>query len=669
MKKQIYLILLLQVLFSISALAQLAKTQVVMLSAIANSDGSITLKWPAESYTGTYIIYKRTDQSVLSWGTSPIGTVNGNQNTFTDYSVKKGEAYEYMVLKAKGATEAMGYIYAGNKFLEQRKYGGIILLIDSNMLSPLSAEINTLQTDLLAEGWKVYPIIVGRTEAVPTVKSKIIALNQTALIKPEAIFIIGHVPVPYSGFYSSNGEAPPPDGHIEGSGNHTGAWPADVYYGILSDVFTDANVTCTTGTLPKMQNIPGDGKFDQTKIPANVDLELGRVDLFDMPAFGKSDTVLLRNYLNRNHNWRTGNWKVTERALIDNNFTTYNLASTAYACFPALIGPDSIFDNRDYFQAQRKGDYLWSYGCGAGSFTSCSGVGNTNSFVNDSFQNVFTILNGSFFGDWDIQNNFLRAPLASRSLTSFWGGIPKWYVHHMGMGVRIGTGTRITQNNTEFYFSGNFNSSSHSMHIALMGDPSLKMRNLPALSNLNGSSNNKKVYLNWNKVNEPNIAYAVYILDESKQEFMRLNEQATTDTFYVDDKNFYSKEYVYAVKPIRLETTGSGSYYSTGGAAYTKVNHVNALSPNFGQYANLQVYPNPVTGSQKLNLSFAALQSENLLLEIYTINGQLVQRNNLRANGSGLQSIEITEAPAASGIYLIKLISENGTAYGKFVVE
>ena len=56
---------------------------------------------------------------------------------------------------------------------------------------------------------------------------------------------------------------------------------------------------------------------------------------------------------------------------------------------------------------------------------------------------------GSYFGDWDSPNNFLRAPLATPTytLTSAWAGRPYWMFHHMALGETIGFSTRLTQNN------------------------------------------------------------------------------------------------------------------------------------------------------------------------------------------------------------------------------
>ena len=56
--------------------------------------------------------------------------------------------------------------------------------------------------------------------------------------------------------------------------------------------------------------------------------------------------------------------------------------------------------------------YQWSYGCGAGSYTSCSGVGRTSDFAADSLQSIFTILAGSYFGDWGYTEQLAKSPFS-----------------------------------------------------------------------------------------------------------------------------------------------------------------------------------------------------------------------------------------------------------------
>ena len=75
-------------------------------------------------------------------------------------------------------------------------------------------------------------------------------------------------------------------------------------------------------------------------------------------------------------------------------------------------------------------------------------------------QVVFTMFFGSYFGDWDSQNNFLRAALATTNytLTSAWVGRPYWHFHHMALGETIGFSTRVTQNNQRILYAVNSDS-------------------------------------------------------------------------------------------------------------------------------------------------------------------------------------------------------------------
>ena len=78
----------------------------------------------------------------------------------------------------------------------------------------------------------------------------------------------------------------------------TGLWTDTINYG-------DNSIT----NEPWWVNIPGDGKYDQSAIPGRMDLQVGRVDFFNMTAFAPSGLYegdLLRRYLNKDHDFRNG---------------------------------------------------------------------------------------------------------------------------------------------------------------------------------------------------------------------------------------------------------------------------------------------------------------------------------------------------------------------------
>ena len=614
--------------------AQVAKTQVVQLTATANADGTITIKWTKEIYSGNFKVYHRNFSHNNNVWSSPDATLAGTENSWTDASAVVGTDREYLVTKVNGTTtEALGYIYAGNRFSPAPTKGGIILLIDSSYIKALSKEINTLYSDLYATGYFPSIIFVGRKEKPEAVKTQIKSFVDKSPYRPKAIYIVGHVPVPYSGYFSSNGDRPPPDGHVEGSGNHTGAWPADLYYGDLEGFWSDQTVNCTTAGDPRNYNVPNDGKFDQSTVDNPIELEVGRIDMFGMDQFSKNDTLLVKEYLNRVHNFRLGNMHFRRRGLIDNNFTGLNLASTGYHNIPCFVGLDSFSDAVDYFTEQNSGSYLWSYGCGAGSYNSCNGIGTSTDFLNSKgkFNNAFTMLAGSFFGDWDSKNNLLRASLAAGSLASCWGGIPKWYLHHMAMGVNIGYGAKITQNNANDYFNGNFNGAWNGVFIALMGDPTLTMLQVSPPSNLVVTENLGATSLKWNASKEKVDGYAIYRIDETKQEWREVSSycpastNTTTDTFYTDfcrstPLGNNQGKFVYAVRAFRWETTGSGSYRNLSMATVGQTITTNTNTPGLN---HISVYPNPTQGQ----VTVAGLLSETTCeIQVLTTSGQTLQR-------------------------------------------
>lgn len=646
MKKAITLYLL--IILASVANAQVSKTQVLMVNATVQSDG-ITLNWPAQSFSGSFYIFRKSTVDYKAWGNA-ISTLNSAATSYKDVSATPGKSYEYWIVQvdANGTTLiAQSYLYVGNAMKEVIYKGGIVLVVDSNYIAPLASEINRLAADLTAEGWVVSKIYAGRKETPVTVKARLKQHISTRKAV-STVLIIGHVPVPYSGGFTGDGSNwPPPDGHVEGSGDHTGAWPADGYYGDMDYTWTDQTITLVSGADTRNHNVPGDGKFDPTKFPSTIELEVGRIDLYNMPVFGVSDTILMRNYLNRNHLWRTGQTHSIERGLVDDNFTGFNLASSGWHCFSAFFPKDSVKDNVDYVAELKSRSYLWSCGSGPGSYTSCGGVASTSNFATDSLRHTFTMLTGSFFGDWDVSNSLLRAPLGRSALASFWGGIPKWYVHTMGLGKHIGYGTRVTMNNRLLYFNGAFNSSDSSVHIALMGDPTLCNRHLPPVKNVTAASSKNLVKVKWSKsIGGPFDGYVVYRVDTTTGTYIRVSKYLVTDTSYNDSNNFFTGHYRYEVRTIKKEITASGSYYNVGGGAYADLYHVNGISkvtsPSF------KVYPNPTTGI--INLGQEGLHS----FEIYNALGQSMLLNAV----PDATQVDISELPA--GAYILRCYDAQG---------
>ncbi len=549
---------------------------------------------------------------------------------------------------------AYGYIYAGNRLPPVHDRGGIILLIEESVRLPIAPEIDRLQLDLVRDGWKTYIETAAMTESVTDIRSRIQALYQA---NPEinSLFIIGHVPVPYSGEIA-------PDTHFE---NHEGAWAADVYYGELDGNWTDTLVSNTSAQFEYNHNLPGDGKFDQDSIPTAVELAVGRVDFFDMPAFEESEIELLQKYFQKNHLYRNAFYDIPRRALVDDNFgnTFAAPAASAWRNFSTMFGAENV-TMIDYFSTlSNTSGYLWSYGCGSGSHISAEGIGSTQDFANFELNTIFTMLFGSQFGDWDNTNNFLRAPLASGlTLTNVWAGSPPWTFHHMSLGAPIGTSVLATQNsrsNGGVYLDNG----PQLVHVALMGDPSLRMHMAIAPVSAFAQMEEESVRINWNPAGGLNIeGYNIYRSIDQFGDYELVNDTPVNGTTYLDTPPS-TGIYYYLIRTVVLETSASGTYLNLSPGTPTSAEFIVGTSlPDFSQQINIK--PNPANEAFYLNFAFVP---QNFNLEIYNVQGQKVYADQVNAAGNQVK----VSLPSdwSTGIFYVKIWNEEWSAVKKLMVE
>lgn len=108
------------------------------------------------------------------------------------------------------------------------------------------------------------------------------------------------------------------------------------------------------------------------------------------------------------------NWKMPamERGLVDNNFPSFiaGIGQVGWCNFSAMFGYANVKDVQ-YRQTLSNESYMWSYGAGGGGPESASDISSTSNFTTDSLQTIFTMIFGSYFGDWDYPNDFCGLPL------------------------------------------------------------------------------------------------------------------------------------------------------------------------------------------------------------------------------------------------------------------
>jgi hypothetical protein len=565
----------------------------------ATPQPTITLRWMPDSRARGYVVQRKDprDQSWLDqtmWGT-PLAQLPGTATEYIDTAVQKGIAYEYQIIKVcvfdspqsidigQGADSiasylGSGYITAGIEVPPIISRGKILLLIDSTMAGPLASDLDILEQDLKNELWTVIRKTVSRTEkfdgqAVQNVKAIIREEYDKDPDNMRSVLLLGRVAVPYSGLIV-------PDGHTTGN-IHTGAWPADVFYADMDGTWTDFNVNSEIATRQENKNIPEDGKFDQSEILADIRISVGRVDFYNMPAFKESETELLRRYLRKNHAFRSGSIKPRMAAIIDDNFKGYpeGFSGSAWRSFSPLCGPANILE-KDFLTTLSAEPHMFAYGCGAGWYTSCAGVGQTSDFATRTVNSVFTMLFGSYFGDWDSQDNFLRAALASQGsvLSTAWAARPHWFMHSMGLGDALGNSVITAQNNTQQYITTLYRTKRipngilyhigpRSVHTSLLGDPSLRITSndpIPAPATVaTAVPGLGSIVVDWSAVQNVQ-GYMVYRSDNGG-EFRLLTPAPINATTFNDsavaNRPSFGTRVIYQVRAVRLRQTASGSFY------------------------------------------------------------------------------------------------------------
>ena len=516
---------------------------VLMLSAkIEESPPMIRLQWlhkptPVASYT----VYRKSREEA-SWG-EPVAILGGSEDFYDDLNIGIGQTYEYRVASGSYA----GYIFAGIKAPPVESRGKVALLVEAEQAEALSTELETLKNDLIGDGWIVLRHDVSRNATPESARALIQADYNADPDSVKAVFLLGHIPVFKSGNIA-------PDGHRD----HLGSWPADAYYGSMT---------------ASWDNSP-------SAIPGDVQLQVGRVDFDNMPAFKKSATELLQQYLNKNHKYRIGQMRATRDAFVSEGFgrkSANNAApANAYRFFSTLWGNNAQIVEGAWAKYLPHYTFTWGHINGPGSTTWCATVGGrltTDQLASANYGIIFNQTFGSYFGNWNSKNNFMRAFLAmpDYGLANAWTGRPNWFFHHMALGETIGYSTRLTQNNKGL-IGGLYTPTGMSarlIHIALMGDPTLRMFPvLPpsGLRTVSGSSTTLK----WTASRDRAVTdYYVYGALNPDGPYTRLDiVKGTTWTHITPGNTKY-----YMVRASKLTETGSGSFYNLSQGVMVQTAH------------------------------------------------------------------------------------------------
>jgi hypothetical protein len=673
---------------------------------ISKQTPSITLSWAEKPDTITkysaFIVYKkgRSDVDFLPITDSlPITTT-----TYTDTDVEVGVGYEYQVVgffKIPNGESylSIGYTYSGIELPSKANRGNVLLVVDNTMDTPLTDELSTLTNDLNSEGFRVSKILVPRADSSnsESVNLQLVRTTKDSIrnwyndVKKSggrfAVLLIGRVAVPYSGMFDVNGKPQtPPDAHVP---DHRGAWAADTYYAdmgadsLWTDKFTD-----TAATRSQNKNVAGDGKFDNELLPQDLVLQVGRIDMYDLPYFltnsvSLTETDLLRRYLQKNHSYRSGEMPITMKAVIQDNFgLVEGFSRSAYMTFPTLVGADNVETTTSYSNAITKKSYIWSYGAGPGGYTGAGGIINSVDIPKANINSVFTMLFGSYFGDYDSRNNLLRTMIASApsALTCAWSGRPVWYFHTMGLGETTGDATLISQNNISTYSQSAFY---YGPHVVLIGDPTLRMRYRTIQPPQNVSVQqvavpSRYVEIKWEYPSSgiDSIAgfrvYKTFRQSNGNEITRELTKSPIKELIY-RDSTLLEGNITYSIRTEALVNSPSGSFFDVSNKASQTARITSVENNDFHSATqDIMLYPQPADNS--VSLRFSTSFEQRVEISVCDLQGNTVAELSNRILGAGEHVISWSilnkyNQYLPSGVYLVRVIRGTDVATKKLIVR
>lgn len=540
----------------------LAEQTAVSASALPDSP-SLRLHWKNRKKIAIDIQRKTLDTP--NWS---LLKTTSSEWSYLETDIEPGNIYEYQV-------EGQYLLGGWQARTDAENRGNVLVLVDESLATEIVPEFGFYLLDLWGDGWKVRVERVPRgidsdklanVERVKQVKGLIQSVYEELNGDLTALVLVGHVPVPYSGWIS-------PDGHF------SRAWPTDLYYAdaVENSPWTDVQ----NRSLNLTGNVPGDGIFDHDVTPSLVELAVGRIDMANMPAFSLdppegvqplSEVDLIKRYFRKNHGFRQGEIGYHQRAIAKSfhrasSGRSINLYRTAWTQSSRLFGEGMhTLVEDDLFTSPLA--FIIGFQSAPSSLESinCCDLPDTHSTFDlaipeNEHKTGFLFLEGSFFGDWNAENNFLKAVIMQRAygLTSLW--IPKISLRlsKLGLGFPLAHGLLDTINNISQFRDGQPN-----IILSLMGDPTLRLQVLPPIDLLAPVRNEDgTMTISWTQHPFDDVEYRIYQLIGDQY---TLIGQTASLKWEIEDP--FIEDYEYMVRVTMEQHTGSGSFINFSQGAF-----------------------------------------------------------------------------------------------------
>lgn len=525
---------------------------------VTESPPKVRLELPATPAVESCTVAKRNGSIPRPAGPTrkydPVATFTPTSLVYEDTTVKLGDRPEYR-LDCRLSSPVRSHILrvvVGVRAQDREDRGIALLLVDSTKAAALAPELERLENDLADDGWGSARLLVPPTDTPPMVRARIAAYSGAFGPRLRSVLLLGAIPRVFSGFQAY-------DGHLD----HDGAWPADAYYGDVDGNYTDTG-SYAVGT-PRF-NGPGDGKFDQTDILSALETMVGRIDTEDMPAFAPlTSTDLVRIYLDKNHRYRTGQVSLGKRVWLTNTFggsvAQFEVYPPAHHASVLTYGVAAT-EGADFLGAMADpAGYAMAFGAGPGGPSSAAGVATTSQFVTSTVNAGFLGLFGSYFGDYSYSNNLMRAALVGPGsvVATTWFARPNLDTKELSARGTLG----------DMISSMFEDDSSRTLHLGLLGDPTLRLEPMRPPSAPVVTCKAGKPNLAWTASPDATLGYRIFRKETgtlATTPDVRVSGESESGPF-VDASAAPGQGYVYRIVPVRAMRNGSGSFVDLGPGA------------------------------------------------------------------------------------------------------
>jgi hypothetical protein len=372
--------------------------------------------------------------------------------------------------------------------------------------------------------------------------------------------------------------------------------------GVWSDI-----IAYPAGNNPHQSNLQGDGRFDQETIPLENDgspgrpeMTIGRVDfrmLKDFVQFGEeiTDTSdpteirLLKQYLQKVSQYRSGLMPAQEDVVAFIKNSDFMQLTPTVMRFSTRAGLGELTALERYYDDLFKTGSPSMFGV-HGNYGNYDAFGENQDAEEHTLSRIasgepgniprsmFSLFMGSYFGEWFNVNSAcigqdpLRAVIATPnySLTSTW--MDAVAVHSEGFDWRVDRFLMGFHYGTALQDSFSVYPDASCRHIAILGDPMLRIAPLPIVSNFSAvkvgaQSLGYDVQLSWNINPSATSGYRILrasSMDSSTWQFVAdIAGNSAVHTASNPSTN------IYLIKPLAIRTTGSGSYTNVGQGSFS----------------------------------------------------------------------------------------------------